>query len=106
MWFMNHASPRTQAFFVLTIRIAVGVQLDVVAHAAAERAGGVLRRRSSSMLRSPCFIASIWPSEPDGMTNVQPSARPWQLPRIRRGMYRPASTSSQAADARSGPARR
>ena len=28
----------------------------------------------------------IWPSEPDGRMNVQPSSRPWQLPRMRRGM--------------------
>src|SRR5689334_5300404 len=38
----------------------------------------------------------ICPSEPDGTVNVQPRARPRKLPRMRRGMYRPASTCSQA----------
>jgi len=30
------------------------------------------------------------------MTKVQPSSRPGKLPRVRRGMYRPASIISQA----------
>lgn len=37
-------------------------------------------------------------SEPDdGTVNVHPNARPRQLPRMRRGMNRPVSTSVQAA---------
>jgi hypothetical protein len=38
------------------------------------------------------------------MVNVQPRARPWQLPRIRRGMKRPASTSVQAGNSGESPA--
>ena len=38
------------------------------------------------------------PPEPGGTTNVQPSSRPRKLPRMRRGMYRPASTNSQAGE--------
>src|SRR5262249_29760351 len=36
------------------------------------------------------------------MTNAQPSARPLQLPLMRRGMYRPASISSQAGTSPAG----
>jgi len=44
-------------------------------------------------------------SDPDdGTVNVHPSARPWQLPRIRRGMNRPASTSLQAGKSGESPA--
>jgi hypothetical protein len=34
------------------------------------------------------------PSKLDGFTNIHPNSRPTQLPRIRRGMYRPAEISS------------
>ena len=40
---------------------------------------------------------------PGGMTNVHPSSRPGKLPRVRRGMYRPASIISHA-DTLSGSA--
>ena len=43
-------SPRLQAFFALTMRIALGVQFDVVADAAAERAGRVLDDRQAHRL--------------------------------------------------------
>ena len=48
MWFLNHDSPRLQARLGLDDLLAVGVQLDVVADAPAEGAGGVLDHRSGS----------------------------------------------------------
>jgi hypothetical protein len=65
----------------------VGVQLNIIADAPAEGAGGVVDNREihgvSVALLSTYFVSS----EPDeGMVNVQPRALPWQLPRTRRGM--------------------
>jgi hypothetical protein len=74
--------------------LPVGVQLDIITNASAKRARGVLHDGQFHP-RSPLY-RWIWPSEPDGMTNVQPSALPLLLPLIRRGMYRPVETSSQA----------
>src|SRR5260370_449396 len=54
--------------------LAVGVQLDVIADAPTEGAGRVLHNRQFHFLFP--FHRLIWPSEPDGMTNAQPSARP------------------------------
>src|SRR5262249_45892871 len=82
--------------------LGVGVQLDVVAHAAAEGAGGVLDGRQFHSSPSPYCYRRTSPSGPDETVNVQPSARPLQLPLMRRGMYRPVSTCSQA-ESSSGP---
>src|SRR5262245_34460802 len=74
----------TQAAGILALDDAVpfGVQLDVVAHAAAEGAGRVLHYGEAHA------GFSSGPSsrpEPGGTTKVQPSSRPGKLPRVRRG---------------------
>src|SRR5437867_1768703 len=74
--------------------IAVGVQLDVVTDAATEGARGVVHNVEAHFV---LYRSDDWrPPEPGGMTNAQPSSRPGKLPRVRRGMYRPASICSHA----------
>src|SRR5262249_26251458 len=85
----------------------VVMEVDVVAYTAAKSAGGVLdelQRHSCSSLSSVttegCYCLSRhWASSgpDDTRVNTQPSARPWKLPRTRRGMKRPGSISVQAA---------
>src|SRR5205823_2244984 len=57
--------------------------------------------RGDRVFRHSAFVilSFSWDaSGPDGgTTKLHPSARPRQLPRMRRGMYRPASTSCHAA---------
>ena len=74
MWFLNQRLAEDAGALGLDDAFAVGVQLDVVADAAAEGAGRVLDNRQAPSLVS--LYRLIWPSEPDGMTNVQPSSRP------------------------------
>ena len=65
----------------------------------------VLDQESQSVDEAVASDSLSLPSRPDdGTVNVQPSARPWQLPRTRLGMNRPGSTCSHAAssDASSG----
>ena len=86
--------------------IAVGVQLDVVTDAATKCARGVLHNVEAHFV---LYRSDDWrPPGPGGMTNAQPSSRPGKLPRVRRGMYRPASICSHAwilSDASSGKSR-
>ncbi len=81
------------SIFGLGDALAIGVQLDIVTDAAAKGAGGVFDHGQAHAFL-PCSLLA--PSEPDGMTNVQPSSLPRQLPRMRRGLYRPVSSASQA----------
>jgi hypothetical protein len=59
--------------------VALGVQFNIVADATAKSAGRVLHHRQVHSL--PRFDSP----GPGGTVNVQPNARPRQLPRIRFG---------------------
>src|SRR6185369_11900993 len=64
-------------------------------------------RMQSEFLRIQLLLSvssHLLPSEPDGGTvNTQPRARPWKLPRTRRGIKRPASISVHAATSSESP---
>ena len=82
MWFWNQASPRLQAFLLLTIR-SPSAWSSMSSHTHPQKVQVAFFTMVTVMRRSLSGPSSR-PGR-GGTTKVQPSSRPGKLPRIRRG---------------------